>query len=115
MRIFLTLVLLFAAPLAPIGCSTPPSARVVQVQTLKTVGATVKASMQVAAQLLKDGKITWAQWEKLANFHDTKFQPAYLLAVSTVSADLSSAASPDLLALFGQLLAIAETFQPKSK
>lgn len=70
--------------------------------------------MKVAAGLLRDGKITRAQWDKLAAFHDAVFQPAYNLAVAGVQADLSSVASPDILALFGQLAAIVASYQRPS-
>lgn len=97
------------------GCQTAPSARVAQQQTLASIGATVEASMRVATQLLADGRITWAQWQGLADFHDKKLQPAYQLAVAAVRADLSSFASPDLVGLFTQFLAIVDTFAPPRK
>lgn len=109
-RLCLILALAIACPLAPIGCNSSPSSRVQQVQTLKGVGASVDTAMKVAARLLKDGKITREQWDKLAAFHDNKFQPAYKFAVSLVRSDLSSVASPDILSLLSELLAIVDSF-----
>jgi hypothetical protein len=90
------------------GCKTPPASRVAAVQTLESVGATAKASVQAAATLLAKGKITVAQWNTVSSIYDTKFQPAYNLAVSAVNADLSSIASPDLVNLASQLATTVE-------
>jgi len=104
----LLLILLFAVtPLAYQGCSTPPSERVVQVQTLKALGQARDAAMKVAGQLWRDGKITDAKRDEIIAFHDNKFQKAYLLAVNGVQADLTLA-SPDLLNLFTQLQALIQ-------
>lgn len=114
-KILFWLALAVAAPALPVietGCSLAPSQRSAEVTTLKVLGASVDASMKVAAQLLHDGKITWPQWQKLADFHDNKFQPAYNLAVAAVQADLSSVASPDLLNLAAQLASIVASYQP---
>lgn len=87
------------------GCSTPPSARVVQVTTLKALGAARDTAMQVAGQLWRDGKINDAQRDKIIVYHDGVFQPAYRLAVASVQSDLTLA-SPDLINLFAQLQAL---------
>lgn len=111
--LFLALCLAMVVPFAgPVGCQTAPSARSTEVTTLRVLGASVDTSMKIAAQLLKDGKITWTQWDRIAEFHDKQFQPAFNLAVAAVQADLSTVASPDLLALFGQLSAIIASYQP---
>jgi hypothetical protein len=104
-----------AIPLAQSGCQTAPNARVQTVTTLKVVGASVDATMRLGAQLLRDGKITRAQWDQLAVIHDAKFQPAFNLAVSAVQANLDSVASPDLLALSSQLAALISSFQTPAK
>jgi hypothetical protein len=109
--LWISVALCVSTPLIPIGCKTAPSERMVEVQTLKTVGAGVDAAMKVAAMLYTDRKITTAQWQRVADFHDQKFQPAYNLAVAIVRADLSSAASPDLVAIFSQLLALVDALQ----
>lgn len=92
----------FSLPIVQTGCQQPPSQRVVQVQSLKAVGLAVDGGMKAAAQLYHNGQITEAQWNKVADFHDNKFLPAFNLAVAAVQSDLSSAASPDVLALATQ-------------
>lgn len=107
LRLCLLVALLFLpAALATTGCHTAPTARVQQVTTLKVIGATVDTAMTTAAHLLKDDRITWAQWQRIAAFHDEQFQPAFNLAVAAVQADLDSVASPDVVALAGQLSAL---------
>lgn len=88
------------------GCQQAPSARVIQYQTLRGVGEAGKSSMDATTQLLKQGSITYEQWQKVATFYDTKFQPAYAVAVVAAQSDLSSVASPDLTNLLNQLLAL---------
>lgn len=88
--------------LAP-GCKTAPTERVAAVQTLKGIGAARDAAMATAAGLLRDGRITKAQWDHIALLHDAKFLPAYRLAIAAAKADLSSVASTDLQALFQEL------------
>jgi hypothetical protein len=105
-NLLLLLILAVSVPLAQTGCSTAPSSRVSEVQTLKIVGATAKTGMNAATQLLKDGKITVAQWQKVATFYDTKFQLTFALAVAAAQSDLSSVASPDLLALAAQFASL---------
>lgn len=111
----LTLVLLFfavvALPVATTSCSTAPSARVVQVQSLKAVGQSADAAVALSAQLYRDGKITAAQARQVLDFYDQKFQPSFRLAVAAVNANLDSIASPDLAALASQLSALVIQFQ----
>jgi hypothetical protein len=109
--LFLTLSL-FLAQGVTTGCSTAPSERVNQVTTLKIVGASADASMKLAAQLLKDGKISREQWQKAADFFDFRFQPAYGLAVTAVQANLDSVASPDLVNLSTQLASLIASYIP---
>lgn len=104
-RIILAAALLLA-PVAYQGCSTAPSARVVEATTLGVVGQTAKAAIDTASQLLKDGKITVAQYQTVASFYDTKFQPAYNVALTAVQSNLSSIASPDLVTLAAQVGAL---------
>lgn len=109
-KLLLLLCLALTAPVLPTGCRTAPTERVSTVVTLKVIGASVDASMKLAAQLVRDQRITWEQWRVIADFHDQKFQPAYNLAVAAVQSDLSSVASPDLLALAGQLAVIVNSY-----
>lgn len=96
-RLLISILLVFTLPILP-ACSTPPSARVIQYQTLRAVGETAKTSMQAATTLLKQGKISVIQWERVAVLYDNRFQPAYRLAVLTAQSDLALA-SPDVLNL----------------
>ena len=106
------LILALAVAIAPVayqGCTTPPSERVQVVTTLKALGAARDTAMQVAGQLWLAGKIDDAQRDKIIDFHDNKFQPAYRLAVAGVQADLTIA-SPDLVNLFAQLQALIPSY-----
>ena len=115
-KLFLILALVTATPLALVqtGCSSPPSARVVQVQSLKAVGESAEAAVTLSAQLYRDGKITPAQARQVLDFYDTKFQPAFRLAVAAVNANLDSIASPDVALLASQLSALVVQLQTKT-
>lgn len=101
------LCILFAvsSPMAFTGCQTAPASRTTTVVTLEVIGASVDATMKVAAGLYTSGKITTAQWNTITDIHDNKFLPAYNLAVQAVQSDLSSVASPDIQALADSLAA----------
>lgn len=92
------------------GCVAPPSARVVQVQSLKAVGHSAEAAVSLAANLYATNRITAAQAREVMAFYDQRFQPAFRLAVAAVSANLDSVASPDLVALATQLSSLVATF-----
>lgn len=113
MKNLLLIILLATAPLAHTSCSTAPVERVSQVHTLQAIGATADTAMKTAASLRKHDQITEEQWQKVAVFFDTRYQPAYRLAVAAVSADLSSAASPDLVNLAAQLAALVAELEKK--
>lgn len=106
----LGLSLCAVGPVAFTGCSTPVSQRTVEVQTLGALGIAAKGTMDQASLALKNGTITVAQWQAVANFYDTKFQPAYNLALSAVNSDLSSVASPDLVGLASQLATLLSSY-----
>lgn len=96
------------------GCSTAPSARVVQVQTLKAVGQSAEAIVSSAAHLYAAGTISADQASKIGAFYDQKFQPAYRVAVQAVNSNLSLSAPDELIALSAQLSALLLQFtQPK--
>lgn len=117
LRFFLVPLLLlgfFVLPVAQTGCKTVPDARHVQYATLKATADTADAAVAVAAHLYQNGAITAAQANQVRVLYDTKFQPAYQLAIATAKADLSSAASPDLLALAAQLSNLIVQFQHHS-
>lgn len=105
-KLLLCLCLVVAIPAILTGCSTAPSQRVATVQTLGAIGIAAKSSLDEAARLLAQKKITVAQWSRIAAFYDTAWQPAYRLAVQTVRSDLSSVASPDLLGLAAQFASL---------
>lgn len=113
MKNLILVLLLAATPLVYQGCSTQPSARVVQVQTLKAVGTAAKTGMDAATQLLKQGSITVSQWQAVATFYNTRWQPAYGVAVASAQSDLSLA-SPDLANLLNQFLALVASYSTKT-
>ncbi|MBC7367555.1 MAG: hypothetical protein H7343_12240 [Undibacterium sp.] len=85
------------------GCTTPPSARVVAVQSLKTVGQSAEAAVALSAELYAAHRLTAEQARAVLTFYDARFQPAFRLAVLTARSDLATLASPDLLTLAAQL------------
>lgn len=112
-KLLIALCLATALPLAPIGCKTPPSERVVQVQTLKSVGHIAEAAVSSSAQLYAAGLITAAQARRVADLYDKEFQPAFRIAVNAVKANLDSIASPELAGLAAQLAALVAQYSAK--
>jgi hypothetical protein len=96
------------------GCPTVDQ-RTTAVTTLKVVGLTADTAMKVAAQAYHNGQIRADQWQSIADFHDQKFLPTYNTAVSAVQADLSSIATPDVIALCQQLGALIQALVPSAK
>ncbi len=96
------------------GCGTPPSARVVQVQSLKAVGQSAESAVTLCANLYGARQITAAQAQAVMDFYNQKFQPAFRVAVAAVNANLDSLASPDLQALANQLSNLVATFANKT-
>jgi hypothetical protein len=95
------------------GCTTAPSERTAAVRTLQAIGETARTSMEVAAKLRVSGKITERQWQGIAAFHDNRFMPIYRVSIAAVSADLSSPASPDLIAVVTQLAALVAELEKR--
>lgn len=93
------------------GCGTPPSARVVQVQSLKAVGHTAEAAVATSAQLYNGHVITAQQARAVIDLYNLRFQPAFKVAVSAVNANLDSIASPELADLAGQLASLVASYQ----
>lgn len=115
LRLFALLSALVFASVAPVvvtGCASAPSARVAQVQTLKSVGQAADAAVALSAQLYRDGRITAPQARAVMDFYDVRFQPAFRLAVAAVNANLDSIASPDVAALASQLAALVAQYAP---
>lgn len=101
----------FSLPVMQTGCSTPADARHAQYATLKAVGDTADAVVALCAHLYASGTITAAQANQIRSIYDGQFQPAYRLAVLTARSDLSTVASPDLLAIAAQLSSLIVQFQ----
>lgn len=93
LRYFILPVLIWAGflalPVYQTGCTTAQTQATYQ--TLDAVGKTAKASMDSATLALKQGVITVAQWQKIANDYDNIFQPAYALAVAAAGAGTAQA------------------------
>ncbi len=110
----LALVGIIAWASVVISCSTPPSARVVQVQTLKAVGQSAEAAVTLAANLYAAKQITGPQTRQVIDLYDGKFQPAFRVAVAAVNANMESFASPELAALAAQISALVASFAKPS-
>ncbi len=114
-KLFLCLALCIAVPLAPVGCSTPQSAQVVEYQTLQGLENTVKAALVLSGHLREGGTITDAQAKQAMDFFDHQWQPAFRLAVSaarTAAKDPAAvAAGPDLINLASQFTILVASFQ----
>jgi hypothetical protein len=96
------------------GCSSAPAPaeRTVAVQSLKAVGHAAEATVEMSAQLYRDGRITAEQARAIADFFDGKFQPAYRAAVATAQLDLTRPAPEQLLVLAQQLSALLAAYTP---
>jgi hypothetical protein len=113
MKALLLALLLAVTPIAFTGCQQTAATQTATYKTLATVGQTAQAGIDTAAQLLKAGKITVAQYQGVAAFYDTKFQPVFRLAVVAAQSDLSSVASPDVLELAAQLALLVANLTAK--
>lgn len=111
LRNLLFAVALLGVPLVMTSCSSPPSTRVVQVQTLKAVGHTAESAVLLSAQLYRDHKITDAQARAVMDFYNLKFQPTYRVAVNAVQMNLDSFASPELIDLAQQLATLVASYK----
>jgi hypothetical protein len=104
------------SPAIVTGCANTPTTQAAKYKTLATVGAAAQAAMDSTTALLKAGKITVPQFQKVATFYDTRFQPSFRFAVAAAQADLSTAASPDVTTLLANFLTlIAEVTAPVAK
>jgi ABC-type oligopeptide transport system substrate-binding subunit len=96
------LLAVVSAPVLTTGCHNTATSQSTKYKTLAAVGAAAQAAMDSTAALLKAGTITVPQFQRVAEFYDGKFQPAFRFAVVAAQADTSSLASPDLTALLVQ-------------
>lgn len=92
------------------GCSTTPNAQHTEYTTLRVIGASRDAAMQIAAHEYNLHHISPEQWAKIKNLHDNKLQPAYRFAVAAAMANLDTLASPDLVDLANQLAQLIAQF-----
>ena len=112
-RLLTFALLLTVLPVAFVGCQNTTTTQTTKYKTLAATGLAAQGAVDTAAQLLKSGKITVAQWERVAFFYDAKFQPAFNFARGAAQSDLSTLASPDVTALLVQLTAlVAELSTP---
>lgn len=102
-------LVIIAAPIVETACTQTASTQQVEYKTLATVGLTAKTAMDAASSLLAQKKITVAQYQTIASFYDTKFQPAYKVAVQAARSDLSTIASPDVANLAIKLASLVTT------
>lgn len=91
------------------GCTTTQQQSTVP--TLVAIGQLVDSTMTVAAGMYHNGQLTEAQWIKVSTFYDHDFQPAYALAKQAAQSNLSSPASPDVLSLATQFVALVASYQ----
>lgn len=110
-RIFLALCLAIA-PVGLTSCATSPQVQATEARTLLAVGTSAKAGLDTCTQLLKAGKMSVADYQKVAAFFDSRFQPAFRLAVAVAKSD-TAPASPDLLNLASQFAALVATYTSK--
>lgn len=96
------------------SCAHPPSERVVAVQTLKATGHSAEAAMTLVANLYAANRITAAQAKQAIELYDTKFQPAFRVAVAAVNANLDAIAPSELAALAAQISALVASFAATS-
>ncbi len=98
----LSLLLLFAVPtaLTQSGCKQSQQQ---QAQTLEAVGLTAKLTMDSAAIALREGKLSVEKWEKMAYIYDTKFQPAFRVALAQVEGNTKGVAPLALVAIANEL------------
>ncbi len=116
-KFLFVLTLAFAVPATVLttGCPTTATTKSTEVTTLKIVGGTAKAALDSSAVLLKEGRITVAQWQRIADAYDHTFQPTFNLAVAAVNSDLSTVASPDIIALAAKFAAVVAEVTSQAK
>lgn len=113
MKTLFLIIALCTVPVFNTSCNAPASSRVIQNQTLKSVGELAETAVSVSAMLYRDGKISADQARQVMDFYDTRFQPAFRFAVSAAHSDLSSVSSADLALLAVQLSDLVHSFTSK--
>lgn len=109
--IAICIALAFGPTLALTSCATPPDQRTATVHTLQTVGHAAEGAVEVSAILYKTGKINGDQAQAVITFYNSKFQPAFRLAVSAAKFDTTAIAPQDVLNLANQLQALVDSYR----
>jgi hypothetical protein len=99
----LLFLLAFPLPFVTTGCF---STQVQQAKTLETVGVTAKLTLDSAAILLRDGKISVETFQRIANIYDNKFQPLFRLALARVEGNISAPSPLELVSIASELSSI---------
>lgn len=116
-KLLIIAALALSIPVFTPGCANTPQtekARVVAVQTLKSVGQAAETAVGLSAQLYRDGKITAVQARQVLDLYNHEFQPVFRMAVTAAHSDYSSIASSDLITLSAQISALVISFQTHS-
>lgn len=100
MKFLLLICFLLPSPFVLTSCGTT---QVQQAKTLEAVGMAAKLTIDTAAILLGEGKISVQKFQAVAHFYDTKFQPAFRIALAHVEGNTKNPAPLQLVALAGEL------------
>lgn len=106
-RLLLALLLAFA-PLAPLALSTGcanTSAKAVAYKSLKTTWLSVDASMQVAAELNRVGKLSERDKQDIIDAHN-KYRQAFDTAITAAQLDWNTATPASVSALAADVITL---------
>jgi hypothetical protein len=98
--LFLTFCFLLPFSVVQTGCGTT---QVQQAQTLEAVGVAAKLTIDTAAILLAENKISVQKFQDIARFYDNKFQPAFRIALAHVEGNTKNPAPLQLVSLAAEL------------
>jgi hypothetical protein len=93
------------------GCSTPPSERVAAGSTLKAIGHTAEAAVELSALLYKDGKISGEQAQAVMTFYNQRYLPAFRVAVTAAKFDTDRLAPSEVIALATELVTLVNSYR----
>lgn len=94
-------LLLLTPTITATGCFTLSHKE--QIQSLEAVGMAAKLTIDTAAVLLEEEKISLDKFQVIANFYDTRFQPAYREALKRVEGNKNNPAPLKLVSLASEL------------
>lgn len=109
-RLLFALALATALPMATTSCQSD-NAQLYAVQTLLVTGQTAKATLDGAAIAVREGGITVQQWFVISAFYDTKFQPAYRLAVGAAHGDVTALSNQDVAMALSDFIALVNSLK----